>query len=151
MIKVLVSLGTTRFDGLISFFDVASDNIELLFQCPKNGMQPKHWPAIDFIDDFKSKVNDYDLVITHCGAGNVYSLLERKIKLCVVPNLERSDKHQLELAEYLTQNGLAYVLSLSSVAKSSTEGIIHEALAFEPNEYCPDKFFKTKEILDFFG
>lgn len=139
--KVLVTLGTTRFDGLVEFFDKKIKNIDVLFQIPKKGRQAIFWPSIEFTKNFNSLLNEQDLVITHCGAGNVYSLLEKNIKFCAVPNLDRKDKHQLELANYLVDNRLSYVLNLEEKKNSTPQEIIDRALANEYKKYINEKPF----------
>ena len=57
---------------------------------------------VDFIPE--SSFQDYDLIITHAGAGTVFFLLACNLPFIAVPNLERQDPHQLELYNWLEKN-----------------------------------------------
>ena len=63
--------------------------------------------------NFKENVIDYflssDLVITHAGAGSCYKLIELGVPIIVVPNLNRRDKHQKEIALYFEKNNYCSV------------------------------------------
>jgi len=49
------------------------------------------------------------VIITHAGAGTVFQLLEDKAKMVVIPNHDRIDAHQLDIAQYVDNNKFASV------------------------------------------
>lgn len=102
--RVLVTVGTGCFDSLIKRCDrIALDShYKFTFQIGKGAYQPINGYYFDF--DSCLDVTDFDLVISHCGAGTVYKCLNSDISLIAVPNLERSDKHQSELGSYLQKH-----------------------------------------------
>lgn len=85
-----------------------------------------------------------DVVVTHSGAGSVYRLLELEKNIVVVPNLERVDKHQKELARYVQDNRFGSVLW----DVSRLEYSIEEASAGGFNKYSPAVFFRSLEIAE---
>lgn len=133
--KVLVTLGTTRFESLVRFFDKHIEGVDITFQFIGEDEPPKYWPNLGFVQDFNSLLEKQDLVITHCGAGNVYSLLEKNIQFCAVPNLDRKDRHQLELANFLQLHKLAYVFNLVESNFISPKKVIEAASGFKRNRY----------------
>lgn len=152
MIKVLVTVGTYRFDDLIKKIDhITSDN-NLKFTCQiGNGhYEPKNCCFFRFTNSFNRVVDESDLIITHAGAGTVYSLLEKGKNIIVIPNLERVDKHQLEIAKFVCDN--KYGLACFDV--SNLEASIDKVRSFidtEKKGYRKDDFFKKNEILEFLG
>jgi beta-1,4-N-acetylglucosaminyltransferase len=150
MMKVLVTVGTYKFDDLIKKIDeIAVDKkFEFICQIGQGEYIPKNCESFSFSNNFAEKINESDLIITHAGAGTVYSLLENKKNLIVVPNINRVDKHQLEIAQFVHIN--KYCLScfdlndieifLSRVEKF----IVHEKVCYEK-----EAFFKYSEIIDY--
>lgn len=102
--NILVTVGTGSFDSLIKYCDKIAfgSDLKFTFQTGKGIYRPKNGYYFDF--DFYLNLGDFDLIISHCGAGTVYQCLNNKIPLIVIPNLERSDSHQSELATYLKNN-----------------------------------------------
>jgi UDP-N-acetylglucosamine transferase subunit ALG13 len=69
----------------------------------------------EFINEASFK--EYDLIITHAGAGTVFYLLNCKLPFIAIPNVERRDQHQVELYNWLKNNNYsqtALVQELSS-------------------------------------
>ncbi|HEA1399118.1 TPA: hypothetical protein RVE45_003897, partial [Escherichia coli] len=62
------------------------------------------YSKFSFRDDVDVFYNDADVIITHAGAGTLYQLLEKGKKIIAVPNLERIDKHQVDIATYMERN-----------------------------------------------
>jgi len=95
-------------------------------------------------------VADANFVVTHAGAGTVYSLLEAKsVRLAVVANLERSDKHQSELARYIAENQFACVLSVDDIRRMPLEEVAERVMCAELREYKKVRFFKVPEIVNY--
>lgn len=109
--KILVTVGTTAFDDLIKSLDehYRNDvNIKILAQISsQHNYTPRNFESFEFSDGFQTYVDSADLIVTHAGAGSVYSMLEEGKRLVVVPNLTRADNHQIELARYVQSNNFA--------------------------------------------
>jgi len=145
--KILVTVGTTSFDSLIAAVDELAhefDNLDIISQIGQGAYQPVHHPFFKFERNILKKYADRS-VITHCGAGSVYQLLERGDPFIAVPNLERDDDHQKEIARYLEEEKFALVCQrpedISSAFKSDAWKNFH------PNPYVKDAFFVADEIL----
>ncbi|MDN4503159.1 PssE/Cps14G family polysaccharide biosynthesis glycosyltransferase [Alteromonadaceae bacterium BrNp21-10] len=107
--KVLVTVGTTAFEGLISYIDQLKTSVdEFELQIGPTDYTPSNYPYFQFIDDIEKKYLDADVIISHCGAGSTYRLLELGKPLILVPNLERVDQHQKDLARFMEQGNYAY-------------------------------------------
>ena len=144
--KIFVTVGTTKFDALVEFLDQNLDkSYEVLFQISDGKYIPKNFEYIIYSDDINSLYQKYDYVITHAGAGTIYKLLDLKKKFKVVPNLDRIDQHQTDIADFVDANG--YAISCSDFKD------IPPALDILPkkefNQYEKHVFFKTKEICQF--
>ncbi|MGR5208784.1 PssE/Cps14G family polysaccharide biosynthesis glycosyltransferase [Vibrio sp. PNB23_22_7] len=139
--NILVTVGTTAFDELITVIDesfelVQSVNIIAQISSSSN-YTPKHIESFEFSADFDSFVESADIIITHAGAGSVYSMLEKGKKLIVVPNLTRADNHQLELAKYVQDNNFA----LSCFDLAEIKNYIKNVKDFEFRPYSCESFF----------
>ncbi|MBE8233481.1 MAG: glycosyltransferase [Endozoicomonadaceae bacterium] len=141
MINVLITVGTTEFDELIEFIDEISLNLpgfNMVAQISSSAVySPRNISFFDFSDDFESYVESADVIISHAGAGSVYSMLEKGKKLIVVPNLTRVDKHQLELANFVQKNNFSIVCN----AIKELEGAILRINKTSFNVYEKDDFF----------
>ena len=149
MKKILVTIGTGSFNSLIRCLDIKYSNFEIFFQTGASKYIPSHGDYSEKIVNISSKYNKFDLIITHAGAGTVYNLLEQKLKFIVVPNIERPDKHQLEIAKFLKKKNLCKVISIAEIEEIDIENLFSELLKIKFNDYSKTKFFKTYEIKDF--
>ncbi|WP_026972283.1 PssE/Cps14G family polysaccharide biosynthesis glycosyltransferase [Aliagarivorans marinus] len=142
--NIFVTVGTTKFSSLVNEASLITDHqITIQHADPtRDNLFNTSFDFVDSIDDFYEAA---DLVVTHAGAGSVYSLLERKKKVIVVPNLERIDQHQMDLAKYVEQNHYALV----AWAPTQLIHSIKESESFIPAPYQPLRFSKYKEISDF--
>jgi beta-1,4-N-acetylglucosaminyltransferase len=121
--KILVTVGTTPFNSLIDHvLTLRLPDVKIQYADPKyNNLGIKGGV---FLDNIETEYADADVIITHTGAGSTYKLLEMGKIIISVPNTERIDNHQLELAGYLEKNNYAiviYDLNQLSVALSKTE------------------------------
>lgn len=144
--KILVTVGTTPFDLLIETIDgLACDfpDIQFTAQISSGVYEPKHMPWVRFVPDILDQYPD-SLVLTHCGAGTVFSLLDANRKFVAIPNLTRVDHHQVELAQVLQESQLAIVaLSMSDLR----DIFINQTYKnFCASEYQKTPFFKASEI-----
>lgn len=110
--RILVITGTTGFDSLVKTIDkeTSIDNdYDITFQIGEGIYRPVNKKFFNFDKNLNNRLDDYDFFITHAGAGTIFGLLENKRKVLVVPNTERADKHQIELAHYVKTHGLCAV------------------------------------------
>ena len=84
--KILVVTGTTPFSGLENaVFRLADElrDINFTLQTRANHVGTSNLEIVTFLDDEKYWLQ-FDLVLTHCGAGTIFTLLEE------VKNLSQS-------------------------------------------------------------
>ena len=143
--KVLVTVGTTRFDSLIKYIDEVfiDSGIAFTFQIADGKYEPVNFPYFTFSNDIETHYHGSDVVICHAGAGTIYKLLEIKKKIIIVPNTERRDNHQLDIAEYMGGNGYALTVTDFSFLKGAIEKISHLKLT----PFKKHDFDKTREIV----
>lgn len=144
MIKFLYTVGTTPFMSLTNYlvknFDIPGNDIILQTAQDTN---TEHINSARFLHDFEERVDEYELIVTHAGAGSIYGLLEKGKNLIVVPNLERDDKHQSEIAKFVEDNNYALVCwDISDLPK-----LINKSRTFKKNKYDKTDFFKYDEII----
>lgn len=147
MINVLVIVGTTTFDSLIKVLDRIEDNISYKFQVSSGTYNVKYHPYKHFIENIEEVYSDFDLIITHAGAGTVYKLLEGLTPFLVVPNTERSDKHQLELAQFVRDNSLAKTCTVEELSTTNIESLLLSVIQFERTAYLKDEFSLKEHII----
>jgi len=148
--NILVTVGTTSFDRLIKqVIDTIDCDHNYIFQVSENSEFNNY--GNDFFaysEDFSKKVSWADVIITHAGAGSVYDFLEKRKKIIVVPNLERVDKHQSELSNYVEVNNLA----LCGCAYSSDfSSLIRSSIETDFSEYKKVGFFYLDELYSILG
>jgi beta-1,4-N-acetylglucosaminyltransferase len=150
MTKVFVTVGTTPFHSLVCFFDVRAAACEIVIQHAEQQWSPVLCCGFPFTSAIEEWYRWADVVVTHAGAGTIYALLEQGRRMVVVPNVERSDKHQLDLANHVAICGYAPVVrDLSSWA--SVEDLIKYALEFEAVPYVRTRFFMAEFLLELLG
>jgi beta-1,4-N-acetylglucosaminyltransferase len=143
--RVLVTVGTTRFDSLIKYIDevFAESPIKFTFQIADGKYEPVNFPFFTFSNDIDVHYRESDLVICHAGAGTIYKLLEIKKKIIIIPNTERTDNHQLDIAAYMGENGYAITVTDFSLLKDTIKEISQiKLIPFEKHD-----FDKTREIV----
>ncbi len=143
--KIFVTVGTTPFDQLIKYVDQnITKEQNIVFQIAKGEYKPANFPYFAFTDEIDLYYKTADLVICHAGAGTIYNLLELKKKIIVVPNLERADPHQKELASYIEKNN--YGIVCWNINKINE--LIIKARNFKFNSYTKEKFIGTDLLMD---
>ncbi len=143
--KILVTAGTTPFNSLFAHLDNLTykfPDMEFIGQIGNGDYAPETFPSFRFTNEFPHQIESSDAVITHAGAGTVYDLLERGKRSIVVANLERQDKHQLEITRYLNDSGYA----LATTELDSLEALLHRLKGFKPRPYQKIDFFLGDEI-----
>lgn len=146
--KIFVTVGTTKFNSLIEFLDrniEKNGKYEIEMQISDGDYKPSNWDYFDFTANIQSKYDNCDVVITHAGAGSIYKLLEMGKKIIIVPNLDRIDSHQTDIATYMDANNHAISVSILGEIPAALEKI--QQIQLKPFEKID--FFKAEEIVDF--
>ncbi|MEW6983284.1 PssE/Cps14G family polysaccharide biosynthesis glycosyltransferase [Colwelliaceae bacterium 6471] len=109
--KIFVTVGNTQYNQLIEALDnyVPNDKYEVVIQLADGFYRPKNHQYFRFTQEVQKYYQEADLVVSHAGAGSVFNLLSLNKKLVVVPNFERVDDHQLDLANFIDKNRYACV------------------------------------------
>ncbi|NOH36355.1 PssE/Cps14G family polysaccharide biosynthesis glycosyltransferase [Vibrio chagasii] len=141
--RFLYTVGTTPFNSLtnliINLYGGKENDIFMQTACCIGTGSIK---SIDFSSDFRSILDSYDIVVTHAGAGSIYSLLEQGKRLVVVPNTDRDDQHQVEIAKYVEDNNFALVCwNLDEL-----ENCLDKVKSHSFERYTKDEFFMYDEI-----
>lgn len=137
--KVFVTVGTTPFDSLIRHIDETfrTDQHEVTLQIANGNYIPKRFPFFRFVNNIESFYKSNDIVITHAGAGSIYKLLEIGKEMIIVPNMDRIDKHQMDIAKSMYDNEYAVMC----VNFSELSLLIDKAGKFKLRKFKKDKFF----------
>lgn len=145
--NIFATVGTTRFDTLVKACDELAKfaEYEILVQHANPDLVLNYARGQVFFDNIAEAYSAADVVITHAGAGSVYCLLEMGKTIIVVPNFERIDKHQSDIARYVEENEYALVCW----APEMLEATLKIADSFVPNRYTKESFFKFEEIAQF--
>lgn len=64
---------------------------------------------VSFVDNIREEYEKADLVICNAGAGTVFQILEMNKSMIIVPDLDRLDDHQSDLAQFIERNDYACV------------------------------------------
>lgn len=148
-VRILVITGTTGFESLLRNIDECREleqDYELVLQTGGSEYQPQYKAYFSFDQNLQGSLDQYDFFITHAGAGSIFMLLEHERRVLVVPNTEREDKHQLELANYVRDQGLCAVCDVADVAEVIKE-IKMRTAGLKP--YKKVEFHATQDILDY--
>lgn len=155
--RVFVTVGTTKFDGLITTvlnravleaLSACSYN-HLILQIGNSSLEPDCTARYGFhkIEAFKlsPSIGEYmrsaDLVISHAGAGSVLEALENRKHLIVVINDLLMDNHQVELAQQLYKDQHLYYCTC--------QNLLHIIETMDLTKLKPLVSDKSKAIADF--
>jgi len=122
--NIFVTVGNTHYDTLIKHVDTLVDANEhsVVLQIADGAYTPKNHTHIRFTQEIDKYFDEADIVITHAGAGSVFHLLELQKKMIVVPNTERIDNHQLDLANFVATEDIGGVCTeLSGISLKIAE------------------------------
>lgn len=148
--RILVITGTTGFDSLIRNIDEnreIENKYDIVLQTGEGLYQPRYKQCFAFDRELNDKLSDYDFFITHAGAGTIFMLLERGKRVLVVPNTDRADKHQLELANYVGSSQLCAVCMNVGDVVEHIENIEFSTSGL--NTYKKKEFSAAREILSY--
>lgn len=150
MINVFVTVGTTPFDDLIEICDTTLD--PAIFKCiaqisDLSRYKAKNIKTFAFDNNISAYFENADIIISHAGAGNVYSILESNKKAIFVPNNSLKDRHQEDICSYVKRNNYAEVFQLNSNVLLGNVLLRMQALSFSSysnsdKETLPKEIFK---------
>lgn len=146
--KIFVTVGTTSFDSLVKAMDniaYKNEEYDFVFQKASGSYLPVNGHYFEFTDSINHFYEQSSVIVTHAGAGTIYKLLELRKKIIIFPNLDRIDKHQSDIANFMDKNGHVLV----AWTKKELEDAIYYCSEFNPIPYVKNEFFKFKEIADF--
>lgn len=145
--KILVTLGTTKFDSLIEYIDknISNENYNITLQIADGIYKPKNFNYFTYKEDIEKYYKESDIIICHAGAGTIYRLLELKKKIIIVPNLDRIDNHQSDIATFMSKNNFALALEKYNELDDLLLKINNTSLEI----FKKESFFKAQEIIDF--
>lgn len=148
--RILVITGTTGFDSLIQTIDEnrkLEQTYDIELQIGEGTYKPKYKSYFAFDKQLKQKLSQYDFFITHAGAGTIFMLLEHGKRVLVVPNTDRADKHQIELAQYVNSSHLCAVCHNVKNVAEYIENIDFTTSGL--NTYEKKEFSAAREILNY--
>lgn len=140
-----MTVGTTPFSRLVRFFDRPSSH-EIVIQTAEP-YEGSYAACFAFSSSIAERYAWAEIVVTHAGAGSVFTLLESAKRLVVVPNVDRADAHQLDLAAYIRDGHLAMVVPNVDLYGSPDE-LIRDASSYVPRPYSPTRFGAADWLLD---
>lgn len=134
--KILVTVGHTQFNELIQAVDEQLQDgcYEVICQIADGVYKPRHHQYFAYSSEIEKHIEAVDLVITHAGAGSVFSLLEREKPVVVVPNTVRRDKHQLDIGQYVETHKFGRVCNSLIELGSAVESALHSTFVLYQRE-----------------
>ncbi len=148
--NILVTVGSTPFPSLMKAADaLAAKHPAFTVRCQtaEPDLTLVHAESFAWTESIVDDYQQADLIICHAGAGTVYALLEMNKKIVVVPNLERADHHQLELTDYVAQQG--YAVACHSLLE--LESAVFSAIEQKNTPYNKEPFFLANNLVQYFG
>ncbi|XP_011501018.1 PREDICTED: UDP-N-acetylglucosamine transferase subunit ALG13 homolog [Ceratosolen solmsi marchali] len=131
--RILVTVGTTKFDELIN--TITTNEVlqelnnqgynELILQIGKTNFQPNcssrcgfnNIKAFHLNSSLHEVMKSADLIISHAGAGSCLEALELLKPLIIIINDHLMSNHQLELAKQLYKLGYLYYSNCKGLLK----------------------------------
>jgi len=144
--RILVTVGTTAFQSLIDYISTLTiENCEFVVQYGPSAMSCDTHESFDYSNSIDKHYQMADLIISHAGAGSTFKLLALQKPIILVPNLERVDKHQTDLAKYMEDNNHVFVAW-------ALENIPLLIKRFQNKEYSlapfePKRFFAQEKLM----
>ncbi len=163
--NIFVTVGTTRFDKLVSSVtsqialewmeDQGFSSLTIQYGRGEKPGTPQHSTSIkiqsyDFRPSLKTDMEQADLILSHAGAGTVMEVLRMKKKMIVVINTDLMDNHQTELAGAMADRGHLHVVD--SPEKLNDKQTWSAFQDFSPILHQGGDAFDMPRLLDsFFG
>jgi UDP-N-acetyl-D-mannosaminouronate:lipid I N-acetyl-D-mannosaminouronosyltransferase len=142
--NIFVTVGHTYYNALFQAVNeqLSSATYHVVNQISDGDYLPDKHEYFTFTDNIALYINQADVVITHAGAGSVFHLLEIGKPIVVVPNFERVDAHQKDLANFVERNNYASVCNdLTQLAQC-----VREASSKTYSAYHSTSFYGYQRI-----
>lgn len=146
--NIFVTVGHTHYNSLFKAVNeqLSSEKYKVINQISDGNYLPDKHQYFKFTENVNKQIATADIVITHAGAGSVFHLLEIGKPIVVVPNFERVDVHQKDLADFVKSNNYATVcLDLLLL-----EECVLKAVSGSFNSYQSTPFDGYEKIFDLF-
>ena len=147
--NIFVTVGHTHYNSLFQAVNeqLSPETYHVVNQISDGDYKPDKHQYFKFTQNIASQIEQADLVITHAGAGSVFHLLEIGKPIVVVPNFERIDEHQKDLANFVEKNNYASVCNdLAQLANCVLEA---RSKTFSPYQTDPfDGYQRILALLD---
>lgn len=145
--KIFVTVGTTRFDSLVRYVLAHSwfRSNDCVLQVGPGGPVSESLCCFDYTDHILDYYSAADVVVSHAGAGAIYELLSLQKRVVIVPNFDRVDDHQLDLAKYMHCNG--HAISVYDLEQLIPSIAYASEATFVPFE--PEPFSATLDLINY--
>jgi beta-1,4-N-acetylglucosaminyltransferase len=146
--KIFVTVGHTRFNSLFKM--IAGFNRpewQFVSQIYDGEVYPNCGEFFSYVDNINDFYQKADVVITHAGAGSVFTLLEMGKPTIVVANTDRVDTHQNDLLDYVEKAHFAQVCR----NLDSLEYLLENLISFKANKYKNEAFSAADAISNELG
>ncbi len=128
---IFVTVGSQKFQFnrlLIEIDNLIENNIikdKVFAQVGVSDYKPKNYEFVDFTtqEEFATKINEANLIITHGGTGVIVNALKKNKKVIAVPRLakfnEHVDDHQVQLInEFDEMNFIEPIYKIEDLKKA---------------------------------
>lgn len=157
--KILITIGSMsekKFTRLFNIIDeLCEENIlegdKIIAQVGFDNYKSKNFKTFDMIsdEDFKSMIDESDVIISHAGTGTVTSCLKKDKKVIIFPRMfkydEHYDDHQLELCEVFTRKNYA----MCARDKEELIQCINNLEKFSPKKFISNNSKINQLIIEF--
>jgi len=159
ILKVLVTIGSMsekKFTRLFKIIDELCeesilDRNQVIAQVGFDNYESNYYKTFDMISDseFKQKIIECDLIITHAGTGTIMSALKKNKKVILFPRMEKYDEHydnhQLEISEIFKNKNLV----LCATTKKELIQCISKIKSFTPGKFNSNNSYINEKIINF--
>ena len=144
---IFVTVGTGKFDELIIEIDKIAPKIKekIIAQIGSGSYLPKNIEFFRFKVPLDLYYKKASLIISHGGAGTIYALLKQNKKVIGIANQKRTDAHQQEILEALSEE--SYLIWCRNI--NELENCIVLARSFKFKKYNQPECRIANKIIEF--
>jgi len=143
---IFATTGSAGFDELAREIDRLSPKLKekVILNIGYGKYKPRNCEWVGYTDKFEDYVKTADLIISHGGAGSIFTCLNSGKKIIAVPNKNHEDD-QNDLVRKLSEG--RYLIACENL--SGLEKCIEKSRAFKFKKYNSPKCDIGDYILDF--
>ena len=137
--KIFATVGHTYYNALFKAIDeqLSPEKYQVINQISEGTYIPKNHTHFKYSNRFENEIKAADLVISHAGAGSVFHLLEISKPTLIVPNFDRIDNHQKDLADFIIKNNYACVCKdLAHIESYVLTALNSNFKPYEKHNFC---------------